>query len=119
VTTASPSSVNDFARSLAAGRSDGRIALRPVIAAAGEQPHSLALAAYDQPIAVVFDLMHPVGPEGGLAARVGMQASMKPSVRTRRVTMAAHWAVPSGGNRGFRSGTRRCRTALSCTADSW
>jgi len=28
--------------------------------------------------AVVLDLVHPVGPAGGLAARLGMQGSMKP-----------------------------------------
>jgi hypothetical protein len=38
-----------------------------------------------QPIAVVLDLMHPVGPDGDLVARVGMQGSTKPSVRMRGV----------------------------------
>jgi hypothetical protein len=34
----------------------------------------------------VLDLVNPARP-GGLAARVGMQGSMKPSVRTRRGSM--------------------------------
>jgi hypothetical protein len=35
----------------------------------------------------VLDLVHPVGPAGGVAARVGMQGAMKPLVRT--VAMAS------------------------------
>jgi hypothetical protein len=57
---------------LGGGRGDGGIAVGPVMAAACEQPHGLAVPAHDQPIAVVLDLVHPVGPEGGLAD--GMQA---------------------------------------------
>jgi hypothetical protein len=34
------------------------------------RPHDLAVPAHDQPIAVMLDLVQ--GPEGGLAARVGM-----------------------------------------------
>jgi hypothetical protein len=33
------------------------------------------------------------GPEAGLATRVGMQGFMKPSVRMRRVAMAASWRL--------------------------
>jgi hypothetical protein len=57
------------------------------MAAAGEQVHGLAVPTHDQAIAVVLDLMHQSGPVGGLAARVGMQGSMKPSVRTRRASI--------------------------------
>ena len=60
---------------------DPGVAFGPVMGASGEQAHSLAVPADDQPVAVMLDLMHPVGPAGGLAARVGKQGSMKPSVR--------------------------------------
>jgi hypothetical protein len=41
----------------------GEIASRCVnrMAAACEKPHCVAIAAHDQPIAVVLDLMHPSG----------------------------------------------------------
>jgi hypothetical protein len=48
---------------LGRGRSDGGIAVCPVIAAAGEQAHGLAVAANDQPITSCFDSCssRPVG----------------------------------------------------------
>jgi hypothetical protein len=49
-----------------------------VVAAAREQPHSLAVPAQDQPMAVVLDFVHP-----GLAAGAGIQGSTKPSARMR------------------------------------
>jgi hypothetical protein len=75
-TTASPFRVNDCALILS------RIAFRPVIAAAGEQAHGLAVAADDQSVAIMLDLVHPIRP--GLAARDGMQGSTKPSARVGR-----------------------------------
>jgi hypothetical protein len=39
---------------------DPRIAARPVVAAAGEQTHGLALPPHDQPVAVMLDLVHPI-----------------------------------------------------------
>jgi hypothetical protein len=39
------------------GLGDERIPARPVVAVAGEQPHALALALDDQPIAVVLDFV--------------------------------------------------------------
>jgi hypothetical protein len=40
----------------------GRISIGPIMAAAGEQANGLAVPTHDQPIAVVLDLVHPVGP---------------------------------------------------------
>jgi hypothetical protein len=51
---------------LGRGRSDGGIAVGPVIAAAGEQPHPLAVPANDQPVSVMLDLVHPVRARGRL-----------------------------------------------------
>jgi hypothetical protein len=46
------------------GRGHGyrRVAAASVITAPGERPNGAALAADLQPVAVVFDLMHPFGP---------------------------------------------------------
>jgi len=57
---------------------DQRIAIRPVIATSGEQPHSPAVDAGDQPVAVMFDLVNPLGPTGGLVASAGMQGAINP-----------------------------------------
>jgi hypothetical protein len=43
---------------------------------AGEQAHRVAVAADLQPVAVVLDLVHPVG---ALVSPVGMQGGMYPS----------------------------------------
>lgn len=40
---------------------DPRISVAPVIAVASEQPHAVAVALHDQPIAVEFYLVQPVG----------------------------------------------------------
>jgi hypothetical protein len=48
----------------------------------GEQAHGLAVAADDQSVAIMLDLVHPIRP--GLAARDGMQGSTKPSARVGR-----------------------------------
>ena len=54
---------------------DQGIAIGPVVAVAGEQPHALAVALDDQAVAVVFDFMDPVRARGELVPRVGMQGS--------------------------------------------
>jgi hypothetical protein len=56
---------------------------------ADNEAHGWAVAAHDQPIPVVLELVHPVGSKGGLAARVGTQGSTNPSVRMR-AAMAAN-----------------------------
>ena len=43
------------------GARNRREAVRPIIAAAGEQPHARAVATDHHPIAVVFDLVQPIG----------------------------------------------------------
>ena len=59
--TASPSMTRDGVRSrLAASTIQGE-AIRPVKAAPGEQAHALAVALDDQAVAVVLDLVKPVG----------------------------------------------------------
>jgi hypothetical protein len=70
-------------------RGDCRIAVGPVMAAAREEVYRLAVAAHDQAIAIVFDLVHRSSPEGGVAAKVGMQGAMNPSVRTPAVIARA------------------------------
>jgi hypothetical protein len=54
------------------------IAIRPVVAAAGEQPHGLAVPAHDQPVAVVLDLVHPVGTGGRLGGQRRNARVVKP-----------------------------------------
>ena len=54
---------------------NGREAVGPVVAVEGEQPHALALALNDQPVAVVLDFVDPFRPVGTLVPRVGMQGS--------------------------------------------
>jgi hypothetical protein len=53
------------------GLNDARIAIGPVVAVAGEQPHALVLALNDQAIAVMLDFVDPVGTT--FAPLVGMQ----------------------------------------------
>jgi hypothetical protein len=43
-------------------RGNGGRSIGPVMAATGEQAHVLAVAAHDQPIAIVLDLVDPIGP---------------------------------------------------------
>jgi hypothetical protein len=53
-----------------------RIALRPVVAPAGDQPDAHRIAPGHQPEAVVLDLLNPVGVERGLVGW-GRQAGLK------------------------------------------
>jgi hypothetical protein len=46
-----------------------RIALRPVIAALGDEPDAHGIAAGHQPEAVVLDLVNPIGAGGRLVKR--------------------------------------------------
>jgi len=47
---------------LGSGGGDRGITVAPVMAASREEAHRGALAAHDQPVPVVLDLVHPVGP---------------------------------------------------------
>jgi hypothetical protein len=53
------------------GLDDQRIAACPVIAIAGEKAHAIAVAADDQPKAVLFDFVNPVRMVGDLGAAYG------------------------------------------------
>jgi hypothetical protein len=64
------------------GGSDGGIAIGPVISAAGEEAHHLAVAADDQPISVMFDFVHPIRPRRRLVSERRDAGSTKPSART-------------------------------------
>ena len=73
--TASPSIRNDCAlrrRQV----NDGREAVGPVMAVAGEQPDALAVALNDQAIAVMFDFVDPLGPVRNLCP-AGWNAGLK------------------------------------------
>ena len=54
-------------------RYDQRIAVAPVVTAAGEQAHANAAPADDQPIAVVLDFVNPLRPYRDLI-RAGCKA---------------------------------------------
>jgi len=81
---------------LGRGCGDGGIALGPIIAAPGEQPHRVADAANLQPVAVVFDLVDPLRPRGRLGG-AGGDARRDVSVATRHATKVA--ACPTGQQR--------------------
>ena len=51
-----------------------RIALRPVIAPAADQPNAHRIAPGHQPETVVLDLVNPVEPDGGLSAKLARSA---------------------------------------------
>jgi Protein of unknown function DUF262 len=76
------------------GRSGNRrIAIGPVIAAARKEVHLISIAADDQPIPVMLDLVTQPGPAGGRAASVGTQGFTKPEGRRRRAIMPV--GIPS------------------------
>ena len=51
------------------------IAVRPVVAAARDQAHAVAVALDAEAVAIVFHLAEPVGPSGTVLAFVGTQNS--------------------------------------------
>jgi ABC transporter substrate binding protein len=62
-------------------------ALGPVVAAAGEQTHPRAVAADDQPMTVVLDLMHPTWPCGRHSRPAWMRTSTAMIDRTTAGTL--------------------------------
>ena len=54
-----------------------RVALRPVVAPAGDQPDAHRVAPGHEPEAVVLDLVNPVGAGRRLVGWGGRQGSMK------------------------------------------
>jgi hypothetical protein len=57
------------------GLDDQRKAIGPIVTVAGEQPHALAIALDDQPVAIVLVSWNPSGRSGTFGPRVGMQGS--------------------------------------------
>ena len=51
--------------------------VRPVVAAAGDEPDANRIAARHKPVAVVFDLVNPVSAGGWTIGGDGRQGSMK------------------------------------------
>ena len=50
------------------GFDNPRIAVRPIVPVAGNQPHAIAIPLDAQPVTVVLDLVEPVGSVRNLAA---------------------------------------------------
>jgi hypothetical protein len=68
-----------FGTQLGRGRGDGGIAIGPIMAAAGKEAHGWAVPAHDQSIAVVLDLVHPVGTRrrlGGQGRNAGVDEAV-------------------------------------------
>jgi hypothetical protein len=61
---------------------DPGIALRPVVAAARDQPHTFAISLDAKAVAIIFDLVDPLGRSGTLMPRVGRQKSKVPNMRS-------------------------------------
>src|SRR5262249_44844846 len=60
---------------------DRRMAVAPVVAASGEQPHRVTGAAHDQPVAVVLDLVDPLRSGrrlGGASRDARLNEAIKP-----------------------------------------
>ena len=69
--TTSPSIRNDWAsRRPAISTMDGKQSVQ-LVAVASEATDAQTIPAHHQPVAVVLDLMNPVGPEGGREATEG------------------------------------------------
>ena len=49
------------------------------MAVAGQQADAHRIAAGHQPVAIMLDLVNPVGPNGGLSAGDSRQGSIKPA----------------------------------------
>jgi hypothetical protein len=70
-------------------RLDKSIPATPVVAAPREQPHRIAVAPRLQPVAVVLDLVHPVGPSGRLRGARGNAGLDEPTGTDDRSGAAA------------------------------
>ena len=81
---------------LGGSRGNRRIPVGPVVASPGEQPHRLAVAADDQSIAVVLDLMHPAGGGGRLGGKGGDAGVNEPVGTNRNHAVDTGSSVPRG-----------------------
>ena len=59
------------------------VSFRPVVSAARDQPHAVAVALDQQAVAVILDLVEPIRGAGTLMPRVGMQNSNVLNMRLR------------------------------------
>jgi hypothetical protein len=85
-----------------------RIALRPVIAALGDEPDAHGIAAGHQPEAVVLDLVNPIGAGRGLVGRrweAGFDAARPVSGQALTHTLNQH-AANLGGSGGRSKGSQ-------------
>ena len=97
-----------------------RIALRPVIAALGDEPDAHGIAAGHQPEAVVLDLVNPIGAGRGLVGRrweAGFDAARPVSGQALTHTLNQH-AANLGGGGGESSLTAR-NSAAAVDSISW
>jgi hypothetical protein len=84
--------VNDWARSFAGAAAMAGYRFSPVATAAGEQAHGATIAAHDQAISVVLDLITQSSPEGGFEGNGGKQggiATGEDVLRANSLEMAA------------------------------
>src|SRR5919201_3881988 len=69
-------------------REHGRKPTGPIMPVASGKPHARSIAADQHADSVMFDLMQPPFPAGGLAAGLGRQGSQESGKATRRDSMA-------------------------------
>ena len=100
-----------------------RIALRPVIAALGDEPDAHGIAAGHQPEAVVLDLVNPIGAGRGLVGRrweAGFDAARPVSGQALTHTLNQHAANLGGGGGESSRETPGCvsegTNATACSA---
>jgi hypothetical protein len=82
---------------------DRRLPARPVIAAAGEQADRGAVAAHDQPVPVMLDLVHPIGAGrrlGGTGRDAGVYEAIGANNEHVRQIAARHLRVEPSQCRG-------------------
>jgi hypothetical protein len=82
------------------GDDDCRIPAAPVVAGPSEESHCVAVAANLQAVAVVLDLVNPVGPGRWPRGQVGMQGETNPLATVFGRSMRQFYRLArSGGNR--------------------
>jgi len=70
------------------GLADQRIALGPIVSAPGEHPPAIGAPADNQPVAIVFDLMNPLGADRRLGRKrrdAGIDKALR-AATSRRTT---------------------------------
>src|SRR6516162_9954785 len=82
---------------LRCGPRDRRVTPAPVIASAGEQADGVAVISDNEAIAIVLDLVHPVGP-GWRLGGTGGDAGLNEAVGVNRKHGLNYWIVRVSGN---------------------